>query len=118
LATGLRAFYDDLGDLAEDVVILTMSEFGRTVAENGGGGTDHGHANCMLLLGGSVKGGQVYGEWPGLEPEQLFDRRDLARTTDFRDIFAEVAGRHLGAERLDRVFPGYPIDPMRMRGVL
>jgi uncharacterized protein (DUF1501 family) len=118
LARGLRALYDDLGDLAEDVVILTMSEFGRTVAENGSGGTDHGHANCMLLLGGTVAGGRIYGEWPGLEPEQLHERRDLARTTDFRDVFAEVASRHLGAERLDRVFPGYAIDPGRFPGVL
>jgi len=118
LARGLRAFHDDLGDRMEDVVVLTMSEFGRTVAENGSGGTDHGHANCMLVLGGPVAGGKVHGEWPGLEPEQLHEGRDLALTTDFRDIFAEVVARHLGAERLDRVFPGYPLDPKRYRGVL
>jgi uncharacterized protein (DUF1501 family) len=118
LAIGIRALYDDLGDLAEDVVIITMSEFGRTVAENGSGGTDHGHANCMLVIGGAVRGGRVYGEWPGLEPEQLHERRDLALTTDFRDVFAEVASKHLGAEGLERVFPGHEIDRSRFRGVL
>ncbi len=118
LGRGIRALYDDLGDRMDDVVILTMSEFGRTVAENGTGGTDHGHANCMLLLGGSVAGGQVRGDWPGLEPEQLHDGRDLRVTTDFRDVFAEVAGKHLGATRLERVFPGHTVDPRRFRGVL
>jgi uncharacterized protein (DUF1501 family) len=118
LSNGIRALYDDLGDLAEDVVILTMSEFGRTVAENGSGGTDHGHGNCMLVVGGTVKGGTVYGDWPGLEPEQLYEQRDVAITTDFRDVFAEVASKHLGAQGLERVFPGHPIDPGRFRGVL
>ncbi|MFQ5888694.1 MAG: DUF1501 domain-containing protein [Gemmatimonadota bacterium] len=115
LGRGLRAFHHDLGDRMEDVVVLTMSEFGRTVAENGSGGTDHGHANCMLVLGGSVAGGAVYGDWPGLEREQLYERRDLAITTDFRDLFAEVVSEHLGAERLDMVFPGYDLDPVRYR---
>ena len=73
---------------------------------------------AALRQGGPVAGGQVHGEWPGLEPEQLHEGRDLALTTDFRDIFAEVVARHLGAERLDRVFPGYPLDPKRYRGVL
>ena len=80
---GLRAFYDDLGDRIEDVVIVTMSEFGRTAKENGNGGTDHGHGNAMLVLGGPVRGGQVYGRWPGLEREQLYEERDLAITTGF-----------------------------------
>ncbi|MDB4951056.1 MAG: hypothetical protein JWM27_3705 [Gemmatimonadetes bacterium] len=118
LARGLRAFYDDLGDRMGDVVVLTMSEFGRTVAENGTGGTDHGHANCMMVIGGGVAGGRVYGEWPGLAPEQLNEGRDLKVTTDFRDVFAEVAGRHLGAQHMDRVFPGYTVDPHRWRRVL
>lgn len=118
LARGIRALHDDLGDRMEDVVILTMSEFGRTVAENGSGGTDHGHANCMMVIGGSVRGGRIFGEWPGLEPEQLYDGRDLALTTDFRDVFAEIISRHLGAQRLDRIFPGYDVRPARMRGVL
>ena len=118
LSQGIRALYDDLGDRMEDVVILTMSEFGRTVAENGSGGTDHGHANCMLALGGSVNGGRILGDWPGLEREQLYEGRDLAVTTDFRDVFAEVVSGHLGAEHLGRIFPEYGGDPDRYRGVL
>jgi uncharacterized protein (DUF1501 family) len=118
LSRGIRALYDDLGDLAEDVVIVTMSEFGRTVAENGSGGTDHGHANCMFVMGGAVQGGKIYGNWPGLEREQLFEQRDLALTSDFRDVFAEVASKHLGAQGLDRVFPDYPIEPSRFHGLL
>jgi uncharacterized protein (DUF1501 family) len=118
LARGIRALYDDLGDRTDDVVILTMSEFGRTVAENGSGGTDHGHANCMLALGAGIRGGRVLGDWPGLEPEQLYQRRDLALTTDFRDVFAELVAGHLGADRLDRIFPGHPNDAGRWRGLL
>lgn len=118
LARGIRALYDDLGDRMEDVVILTMSEFGRTVRQNGSGGTDHGHANCMLVLGGPIAGGRILGEWPGLEREQLHEGRDLALTTDFRDVFAEIASGHLGVDALDRVFPGYEIRPDRWRGFL
>ena len=118
LGRGIRALYDDLGDRMEDVVILTMSEFGRTVAENGSGGTDHGHANCMLAVGGPVKGGRILGDWPGLEREQLYEGRDLAVTTDFRDVFAEVVSSHLGAEHVNRIFPGYGGDPARHRGVI
>ena len=118
LGEGIRALYDDLGDRMEDVVILTMSEFGRTVAENGSGGADHGHANCMLALGGSVKGGRILGDWPGLERELLYQGRDLAVTTDFRDVFSEVVAGHLGAAHLDRIFPGYDGDPARYRGIL
>ena len=118
LGTGIRAFRDDLGDRMEDVVLVTMSEFGRTVAENGSGGTDHGHGNCMLILGGSTAGGRLLGRWPGLEPEQLYEGRDLAITTDFRDVFAEVVGGHLGARQLQRVFPGYRLDPSNFVGVL
>jgi len=118
LSRGMRALYDDLGDRMDDVVLLTMSEFGRTVAENGSGGTDHGHANCMLVMGGAVNGGRVLGGWPGLEREQLHQGRDLALTTDFRDVFAEIAIDHLGAEDADAVFPGYSIDRRRFRGVV
>jgi uncharacterized protein (DUF1501 family) len=118
LARGIRALYDDLGDRMDDVVIMTMSEFGRTVAENGTGGTDHGHANCMLLMGGSVAGGRILGEWPGLEREQLYEGRDLALTTDFRDIFAEIVSGHLKTAQLEKVFPGYAVDTRRFRGVL
>jgi uncharacterized protein (DUF1501 family) len=118
LGRGIRALYDDLGDRMDDVVLITMSEFGRTVAENGSGGTDHGHANCMMVMGGAVAGGRVLGDWPGLEPELLNEGRDLALTTDFRDVFAEVVARHLGADRLEAVFPGYTVDAGRWRGVL
>ncbi len=104
---GLRAFHDDLGDRIEDVVIVTMSEFGRTAKENGNGGTDHGHGNAMLVLGGPVRGGQVYGRWPGLEREQLYEERDLAITTDFRTVLGEVVTRHLGARDLDAIFPDF-----------
>ena len=106
---GLRAFYDDLGDRVEDVVVVTMSEFGRTVRENGNRGTDHGHANAMLVLGGPVRGGKVYGKWPGLETEKLHEGRDLAVTTDFRNVLAEVLAEHLGAGDLDGVFPDFEI---------
>ncbi|MEO5509764.1 MAG: DUF1501 domain-containing protein [Longimicrobiales bacterium] len=118
LARGVRALYDDLGDRMEDVVLITMSEFGRTVRENGSGGTDHGHANCMMVMGGGVHGGRILGDWPGLEREQLYEGRDLALTTDFRDVFAEVTSRHLGTTQLDKVFPGYAVDPRRFRGFL
>ena len=90
-----------------DVVVVTMSEFGRTVKENGNRGTDHGHGNAMLILGGPVKGGKVYGKWPGLEREQRCEGRDLAITTDFRDVFAEVVTGHLGAKDISTIFPGY-----------
>lgn len=117
-ARGIRALHTDLGPLMDDVVILTMSEFGRTARENGTRGTDHGHANCMLALGGGVQGGRIFGDWPGLEPELLNQGRDLARTTDFRDVFSEVVARHLGAERLGAIFPGYDLDAGRWRGIL
>ncbi|HKS73800.1 MAG TPA: DUF1501 domain-containing protein [Terriglobales bacterium] len=103
----LGAFYTDLGDLAEDIVIVTMSEFGRTVRENGDRGTDHGHANVMFVMGGPVKGGKVYGRWPGLDPSQLYEGRDLAVTTDFRQVLGEAVSRHLGNNRLQQVFPGF-----------
>jgi uncharacterized protein (DUF1501 family) len=103
---GLAALDRDLGARMSDVVVLTMSEFGRTVRENGNRGTDHGHATAMLALGGGVKGGQVYGRWPGLRREQLFEGRDLAVTTDFRGLFTEVAVRHLGAPA-GPLFPGF-----------
>ena len=105
--TALAAFARDLGDRMADVVVLTMSEFGRTVAENGNRGTDHGHATAMLVLGGGVRGGRLYGRWPGLAPEQLFEGRDLAVTTDFRALFHEVATRHLAVPAAAPLFPGW-----------
>jgi uncharacterized protein (DUF1501 family) len=106
--SSLAAFTRDLGDKMEDVVIVTMSEFGRTAAENGNAGTDHGHGNVMMVLGGGVQGGKLYGEWPGLEPEQLYEKRDLAVTTDFRDVLGEVVNGHLG-QKVSQVFPGYSV---------
>ena len=114
----LAAFYKDLGDKMEDVVVLTMSEFGRTARENGNAGTDHGHANAMILMGGSVKGGKVYGEWPGLAREQLNENRDLAMTTDFRDVFCEVLVNHLGCKNTDAVFPKFATDAKRFKGMI
>jgi len=103
----IAALVTDLGDRMSDVTIMTMSEFGRTVRQNGNGGTDHGHAGALFVIGGGVKGGRVYGRWPGLEPEQLYEGRDLALTTDFRAVFSEVAARSLGAARMETVFPGF-----------
>ena len=110
--TSLGAFVQDLGDRMGDVVVLTMSEFGRTVAENGNRGTDHGHATAMFVLGGGVRGGRVYGRWPGLAREQLHDGRDLAVTTDFRALFAELAGRQLGIAHPATLFPGWAGAPL------
>lgn len=103
----LASFYQDLGDRMADVTVATMSEFGRTAKENGNRGTDHGHANVMLVMGGSVRGGKVYGEWPGLDHEQLYDGRDLAVTTDFRDVLGELVTRHMGNRNIESIFPGY-----------
>jgi uncharacterized protein (DUF1501 family) len=106
-ARGISAFARDLGDRMADVILVSMSEFGRTVRENGNRGTDHGHGNAMLVLGGDVRGGRVFGPWPGLEREQLWQGRDLAITTDFRDVFTELVTGHLGATDVSRIFPGY-----------
>jgi len=111
----IAAFAKDLGSRMSDVVLVTMSEFGRTVRENGNRGTDHGHANVMLVLGGGVKGGKVYGKWPGLGAGQLFENRDLAITTDFRDVFGELLTKQLGVGALKTVFPGYEV---KSRGIL
>jgi uncharacterized protein (DUF1501 family) len=107
-ARGIAALARDLGDRMSDVVILTMSEFGRAVAENGNRGTDHGHGNAMMIIGGqNVRGGKVYGRWPGLAREQRYDGRDLAVTTDFRSVFAEVVTGHLGVTDTRTIFPGF-----------
>ncbi len=107
LARSIAALARDLGDRMSDVVILTMSEFGRAVVENGSRGTDHGHGNAMLILGGGVKGGRVYGKWPGLAREQRFEGRDLAVTTDFRSVFSEILQGHLGLRDTSTVFPAF-----------
>jgi uncharacterized protein (DUF1501 family) len=107
LGDGLAAFYQDLGDRVEDIVLVTMSEFGRTARENGNRGTDHGHANVMFVLGGRVRGGKVYGRWPGLAPEVLYEGRDLDLTTDYRTVCSEVFVRHVGQREVGRIFPGF-----------
>jgi len=117
-SSAITAFYTDLGQRMDDVVILTMSEFGRTARENGNRGTDHGHANAMFVVGNSVRGGRVYGQWPGLKSDQLYEGRDLALTTDFRDVFGEIAQKHLGASNLKAVFPGYEASSSKFRGFL
>jgi uncharacterized protein (DUF1501 family) len=104
---GLAALYQDLGDRMENIVIITMTEFGRAIRQNGSGGTDHGHASALFVLGGPVKGGKVYGKWPGLAPDQLYEGRDLALTTDFRDVFSEILIKHTGTPDVSRVFPSY-----------
>ncbi|HEV7703664.1 MAG TPA: DUF1501 domain-containing protein [Gemmatimonadaceae bacterium] len=106
-AQSIAALVTDLGDRMDDVVIMTMSEFGRMAKQNGNGGTDHGHAGALFVIGGHVQGHTVHGKWPGLAPEQLNEGRDLALTTDFRTVFSEVVRRHLGAARTDALFPGF-----------
>jgi uncharacterized protein (DUF1501 family) len=103
----VAAFCQDMGDRMADVTVVTMSEFGRTARENGNRGTDHGHANYMMALGGGIHGGKVYGDWPGLAQEQLYEQRDLKLTTDFRDVLSELVARHLGNPKIASVFPGY-----------
>ncbi|MBV9180673.1 MAG: DUF1501 domain-containing protein [Acidobacteria bacterium] len=114
----LASFWIDLGDLGEDTVIVTMSEFGRTARENGNRGTDHGHANVMFVLGGPVAGGKVYGRWPGLDAAQLYEGRDLALTTDFRLVLGEMVYRQLGNHQLSQVFPGFDAQPTKFLGLI
>jgi uncharacterized protein (DUF1501 family) len=118
LGSGLAAFHQDMGDRMQDVVVVTMSEFGRTAKENGNRGTDHGHANCMFVMGGDVKGGKVYGRWPGLSDHQLNQGRDLALTTDFRLVVGEILTRHLAVTDLKAVFPGFDADPGKFVGLI
>jgi uncharacterized protein (DUF1501 family) len=107
LADSIAAFWHDIEPFHDDVVLMTMTEFGRTVRENGSGGTDHGRGSCLFVLGNQVDGGKVHGSLPELVPENLADGRDVPVTTDFRAIFAGVAGKHLGVSRMDTLFPGW-----------
>ena len=107
LGKGLSALYADLGDHMQRVSVVVMSEFGRRAYENGSAGTDHGHGNAMMIMGGGVKGGKVYGNWPGLAPERRYENRDLAVTTDFRDVVTEIVTKHLGAKSTATIFPGF-----------
>ena len=118
LGATLAAFHRDLGERMQDVVLVTMTEFGRTVRENGNRGTDHGHASVSFVMGGAVAGGRVHGRWPGLSAGALYEGRDLALTTDFRDLLGELVSRHLGVADLSAVFPGYALSPSRFPGVL
>ena len=116
-ARSLAALVSDLGDRMEDTVVLTMSEFGRAVGENGNRGTDHGHGNAMIAIGGGIHGGRVYGKWPGLAASQRYEGRDLAVTTDFRDVFGEIVVRHLGVADPKPIFPGYASSPSKFPGL-
>ena len=118
LGGALAAFQQDLGRRTSDVVVVTLTEFGRTVRENGNRGTDHGHGGVSLVMGGPVRGGRVYGRWPGLGRSDLYQGRDLAVTTDFRDLLAELLARHVGCRDLEAVFPGCGAGPSRFPGVL
>jgi uncharacterized protein (DUF1501 family) len=117
-SSAIAAFVADMGSQMNDIVILTMSEFGRMAKQNGTGGTDHGHAGAMFAIGGSVAGGKVLGEWPGLAREQLYEGRDLALTTDFRSVLSEVTSKHLGLQASDEIFPGFRGGPQDWRKVL
>ena len=113
----IAALVTDLGERMADTVVLTMSEFGRAVSENGNRGTDHGHGNAMMVIGGGVGGGKVYGRWPGLAVSERYDGRDLAVTTDFRDVFGEIVVRHLGVADAGPIFPGYTVKPANFPGL-
>jgi uncharacterized protein (DUF1501 family) len=118
LAQGIAAFHQDMGDGMDDVVFVSMSEFGRTAKENGNRGTDHGHANCMFVVGGGIKGGQVFSRWPGMNDGQLYQNRDLAVTTDYRSVLGEILVRHMGEQNLGSVFPGFANDPRQFPGLI
>ncbi|HWG57971.1 MAG TPA: DUF1501 domain-containing protein [Candidatus Acidoferrales bacterium] len=118
LGQGIAAFHQDMGDRMGDVVFVSMSEFGRTAHENGNRGTDHGHANCMFVMGGGVKGGKVYTRWPGMNEGQLYQDRDLAVTTDYRSVLGEIMQRHLGEGSLSSVFPGFANDASQFLGLI
>ena len=113
----IAALVTDLDDRMADTVVVTMSEFGRAVSENGNRGTDHGHGNAMMIIGGGVRGGRVYGKWPGLAADRRYERRDLAVTTDFRDVFGEIVVRHLGLGDPTPIFPGYNLQASNFPGL-
>jgi uncharacterized protein (DUF1501 family) len=114
----IAAFWRDMGQNAENITLVTMSEFGRTAHQNGTGGTDHGHANAMFILGGNVRGGKVYGKWPGISEDQLNEGRDLTITTDYRQVLGEVVTKTLGATNLEVTFPGARLNPKQFLGLV
>jgi uncharacterized protein (DUF1501 family) len=107
LAGGLSALHADMADRMSQLTVVVMTEFGRRVRENASLGTDHGHGSLMLLLGGNTQGGRVHGRWPGLDPGQLFGPGDLAVTTDYRDVLAEICRKRLNNPAVDQIFPGF-----------
>jgi len=120
LADGLSSFAKALGPDYQDTVVVVISEFGRTMKENGNGGTDHGHGNVMWIMGGPVRGGKIFGRWPGLTTDALYQERDLAITTDFRQPIAMVLRSHLGLTdpQLGVVFPGAPLSGTTVEGLI
>ena len=118
LGQGLAAFHQDMGDRMADIVFVSMSEFGRTAHENGNRGTDHGHANCMFVMGGDIEGGRVHSRWPGMSEGELYQGRDLAVTTDYRSVLGEIIAKHLGDRDLNAVFPGFANDPSQFLGLI
>jgi len=119
LARSIAAFWRDLGPHQDQVLLTTMTEFGRTVRENGSGGTDHGHGSCLFVLGDQVDGGKVHGSFAGLDPDLLYEGRDLPVTTDFRSVFTGLAAGHLGVSAApETVFPGWQgtVLPLLRRG--
>ena len=113
LSNAIAAFWNDLGRFQDEVVLMTMTEFGRTVRQNGSGGTDHGHGSCLFVLGNGVRGGKVHGS-ASVRPQDLFEGRDLAVTTDFRSVFAGVTKQHLGVAKPEELFPGWQGRPLRL----
>jgi len=118
LGDALSAFAHDLGPRLENVVVVTMTEFGRTVKENGNRGTDHGHGSVMMVLGGQVRGKKVFSEWKGLKEAALFQGRDLPVVYDYRDVMGELLSKHMGVAALDRVFPQYGGHPGKWLGLV
>ena len=118
LGQGIAAFHQDMGDRMGEVVFVSMSEFGRTAHENGNRGTDHGHANCMFVMGGDIEGGKVYSRWPGMSEGELYQGRDLAVTTDYRSVLGEIIAKHFGDANLNAIFPGFANDPRQFLGIV
>lgn len=120
LGDGLASFASQLGPAYENTVIVVISEFGRTVHENGNGGTDHGHGNVMWVMGGPIRGARVYAGWNGLAPEDLYQERDVPVTTDFREPIGNVLRSHMGmpAQQISLVFPDHPSDSGNVNGLL
>lgn len=110
-SSSIAAFYKDLGAMTEDIVILTCTEFGRTAKENASGGTDHGNASTWFALGGGIQGG-IYGEYPGLAPDQLYHGRNLDFSIDYRNIFGDILSQHLGNNALATILPGHDYSPV------